>query len=262
MPGDNSAVHPNGKGKIFFTEDDHVYRDSRGDYYKSGTRLVHDVFPVFDADAVAAKVATKRGVDAEDLKAEWSATGSEATRMGTRMHENAESQFKGEFDKLHQPENEQERQCFAKIWEHVAAIQSECDYIEPEKIVFSPQYRIAGSIDLLARRRRDGRWIIGDWKRIKALKREAFNDEQGIISPGVTLPNCNYYHYALQLSIYEFILRAEGYIQPFDKVDRWLFIYDLAKQDLKQEPLPPLPHHAALAVLNGMTYPRFKEVPF
>ena len=54
------------------------------------------------------------------------------------------------------------------------AFRKNLDILAVEKIVFNPflPRPIAGTIDLLARSRKDGSIIIGDWKTNKALDKE------------------------------------------------------------------------------------------
>lgn len=246
MPGDSQAKHPSGL-VINFTEKDHRYVDEFGREYTSGTSLIHRAFPAFNADKVAARVAPKRGVPEEQLKAEWKANGEAASRAGTRMHENAEHQILCKYELLHTPENDEERVRFARVWELVENMKRVFVMMEPEKIVFSPNIRIAGSIDLWARA--NNHWVIGDYKLIKELKKESFNNECGTVYPTLALPNCNFYQYSLQLSIYELIMRIEGYIPWGEKVERWLFIYDQISQQFKHEPLPFLEKEASQLLL-------------
>lgn len=261
MPGDKIASHPS-KLQIRFTEADHRYVDEMGRDYTSVTTLIHGAFPQFDVDATAPITAAKRGISVEQIKAEWKANGERASRSGTRMHENAEYQILGQFDRLHRPEDDAERIRFAQIWKEVDTMQGSFPLIEPEKIVFSPRFRIAGSLDLWAKKQVNG-WLIGDWKLIKELKRDAYRNETGIIFPTMLLPNCNFYHYSLQLSIYELILKIEGYIDAAAHVERWLFVYNENMRRIDPVPVPSLITESALLLLWHLAGGcELGEVPF
>ena len=70
--------------------------------------------------------------------------------------------------------------------------------------------RIAGQIDLLVKK--DNEIYILDWKTNKEIKQKAgFNtqtrSEVKMLYPLNLLPDCNYYHYALQLSTYAWMLQ-------------------------------------------------------
>ena len=258
MPNDTIAIHPSGL-KLTFTEENHCYKDEYGREYTSGTKLLHKGFEVFDAEKVAAMKSAKTGRPAQEYIQEWQAVGKLASDSGTWMHENCERQILGRFNEMHSPRNEEERICFAAAWEEVCKMQANFCELQPEKIIFSPRFRISGSIDLLAKAN-DRKYIIFDWKRIKALKKEGFKGKCGIIYPTFDVPDCNFYHYALQLSIYEMILKVEGYIPPYAEVERWLLVY---RQEgyFQYEPLPDMVKSAALLAAWNMSE-GFDEIPF
>ena len=115
MPGDTKAKHPRGLG-ITFTEEDHSYVDEYGVEYTSGTTLVHRGFEAFDAQKAAEAKSAKTGVPASEYLREWDAKREEASRNGTRMHENCENQILGRYDKLHAPQDDAERVEFRAAW--------------------------------------------------------------------------------------------------------------------------------------------------
>jgi hypothetical protein len=264
MPGNTTAMHPNTM-QITFTESDHSYVDNLGMDYTSVTTLIHKAFPVFDAEKIAARKAAKDGGTAQSYLDLWEKNRNRAALEGTRMHENCEHQILGQYDKMHKPANQDERLRFAAAWNEVECLQtSQPLSIEPEKIVFSPIYNIAGSIDLLIQRQ-DGTYIIADWKVVKELKRQGFNNEMGTAFATRNLHHCNWSHYALQLSIYHVILKLEGYIPESADVEHWLFIYDREEHTIKHEKLPILEASAALLLLqhvrlNAVRLP--EEIPF
>lgn len=121
MPGDTKAKHPRGLG-ITFTEEDHSYVDEYGVEYTSGTTLVHRGFEEFDAQRAAEAKSAKTGVPASEYLREWDAKREEASRNGTRMHENCENQILGRYDKLHAPQDDAERVEFRAAWGEVERI--------------------------------------------------------------------------------------------------------------------------------------------
>jgi len=107
---------------------------------------------------------------------------------------------------------------------------------EPEKLVFSPAFKIAGSIDWLMKIN-DNNYIILDWKILsKELSKEGFNNQTGIILPTLNIQDSNFWHYALQLQIYENILKSENYINPNAKVSRYLIVWNESKFELTKMP--------------------------
>jgi hypothetical protein len=72
--------------------------------------------------------------------------------------------------------------------------------------VWSEEHKLAGSIDMVFYRKSDDSYVIYDWKRSKEIKRE--NDWETGYGPVSHLPNCNYWHYTLQLNVYRWFLET------------------------------------------------------
>ena len=72
--------------------------------------------------------------------------------------------------------------------------------------VWSEEYKLAGSIDMIFYRKSDDSYVIYDWKRSKEIKTEnGFGNGFGPVSH---LPDCNYWHYTLQLNAYRWFLET------------------------------------------------------
>ena len=72
--------------------------------------------------------------------------------------------------------------------------------------VYSEPHKLAGSIDMIYYRKSDGKYVIYDWKRSKGIKTDnSFENGYGPLSH---LPNCNYWHYTLQLNVYKWFLET------------------------------------------------------
>lgn len=260
MPSNTRSMHPSGKVGITFTEADHLYVDDFGMEYTSTTTLIHSAFEEFDGPRIAAAKSIKTGVPAEQYLAEWEENRNRAATEGTRLHENCERQILGRYPDMHQSADDAERLRFRAAWQEVEKIKSAFIKLEPEKIIFSPRFRVAGSIDLLARRA-DGNYCIFDWKVVKELKREGFQGRRGVCFATQRLPDCNFYHYALQLAIYELILKIEGYIPMSAGIDRWLLVY---RPDGTFEPvrLPELTYEAMAMLAFNISHDGLEEIPF
>lgn len=259
MPGNATAIHPNGL-KLTFNEADHSYVDEIGRDYTSVTTLIHSAFPKFNAEGIAAAKSAKTGVPAAQYIAEWDMNRNKAANDGTRAHENCEYQFLGQYGRMHQPVDELERARFNAGWNEVRKMQSYSEArINPELIVFSPRFRVAGSIDLLVSS--DGGYMIVDWKFIKELKVRGFRGECGLIYPTRSLQHCNFIHYSLQLSIYELLLKTEGYIPADAGVDRWLYVYNRESQTFNHVSVPFMEREAALLLAYHVTEGA-SDVPF
>jgi len=70
--------------------------------------------------------------------------------------------------------------------------------------VWSEEHLLCGSIDMVFRRKSDGKFLIYDWKRTREIKTS--NKYQKGLAPLDHLEDCNYWHYTLQLNVYRWIL--------------------------------------------------------
>ena len=94
--------------------------------------------------------------------------------------------------------------------------------LEPYRMeweVWVEEIKLAGSIDGIFRRRSDGRFLIYDWKRSKKITTD--NKFQSGLGPMSHLPDCNYWHYSLQLNVYRWILET---YYGLDVADMYLVI--------------------------------------
>lgn len=80
-----------------------------------------------------------------------------------------------------------------------------------EKIVFSDSLKIAGTIDLLAQARNGSTYYIIDHKTNKAIDKEN-PYKKFCLAPISHLDDTNYIHYGLQLNLYEYLMKREGYV--------------------------------------------------
>lgn len=217
MPGTQQGTHPAGR-VITFDEGPHTYIDDRGDSYTSFTRLIHNYFPQFEAEKVASRIAKKRGKTVPELLQEWAEAGEDASNYGTRTHENCEFRMKG-LPEPNTARDERERVTFANAVAVVDYLKLKYQFIAAEKILFSPRCLVAGTVDLLMAAG-NVLWIL-DYKTNKAIKRTGYGMGLG---PLAHLVNCNFEHYAMQLSLAEVVAKLEGYI-PRDTICRRALIH-------------------------------------
>lgn len=204
---------------ISFDAETHTYTLG-GEVFDSVTTIVEDCFEKFDADYWA--TAKSRGDEAQRrrLLDEWERKGREAREAGTLMHERIERHYLG-------CEPDPGSECDPTFIRFLAfARQFVLRPYRSEWRIYSEPYRVAGTLDFLERRP-DGRFVIYDWKR-----------STKVVSPdGRILDNCygrtarrpistlqytTYNHYALQVSIYRYILElhygirvSEAYLGVF-----------------------------------------------
>ena len=193
---------------ISFDETNHTYTVD-GKTLQSVTNFVDDCFPKFDAELHAKYTAAKLGITPEKVIMMWEQKGKESRELGTVMHQKIESYYQGKDSK-----EDDSYRLFKMFTDKVK--------LEPyrtEWAVYDTDYNIAGTIDFVDYQ--DGKYTIYDWKRsdkiiangmpVKVSKYQ----EKGLY-PLEHLENCAYYHYALQLSLYKFILEKNYDIKVSD----------------------------------------------
>jgi len=198
---------------IVFDEPTHVYTVngvSKG--WISCTKFLHHFFPDFDADAVIKKMMGSKnwpnskyfGKTAAQIKKEWNDSGREASAKGTALHLAIE-QFLHGAPELIDSEVKQtpEWLYYTNFWNDVK------DDLVPyrsEWEVWSEEYKLAGSIDMIFYRKSTQDYVIYDWKRSKEIKKT--NDWESGSGPLAHLPACNYWQYTIQLNVYRWFLET------------------------------------------------------
>jgi len=196
---------------IEFDEPTHRYTvNGSYDGWISCTGFLHTFFPHFDADATIAKMMKGKnwtsskyyGMTAAEIKAQWNASGKTASESGTAMHLGIEQFHNGTLpDTVVQ--DSVEWKYFQQYW---ADCGSDLEPYRTEWEVWSEEHKLAGSIDMIYRKKSDGTFVIYDWKRSKEIKTS--NDWDSGYGPVSHLPNCNYWHYTLQLNVYKWFLET------------------------------------------------------
>lgn len=183
---------------IDFDKDNHIY-SVRGQEFKSVTTVVDDCFERFDADYWAARKAPSMGMTPEQLKALWERKGEEARSLGTCMHEKIERYYLGLPN-----ESDPTYDMFMNFAAHFVL-----SPYRTEWIIYDEESRVAGTLDFLDFR--DGVFTLFDWKRSNKI---LVNGEplatnrwgRCAFAPIAHVPDTTYWHYALQVSTYRYIL--------------------------------------------------------
>jgi len=178
-----------------------------GVVYDSVTTLVENCFEQFDAEYWAGRKATP-GHTKEMILREWAAKGEAARNLGTLMHERIESYYLG------QPVDSQwMSDPTFRIFAAFATDVRLCPY-RTEWRIYHEESHLAGTLDFLALRS-DGRLEIWDWKRsakvVDSCGHVVYSNPYGkcALAPLEHLPDTSYYHYALQVSVYRYILAVK-----------------------------------------------------
>lgn len=210
------AAHPYLPFSVHFDEAQHLYTidtDKSIEYWQpvpSVTQFVSHYIPPFDAEKAAKKKAVFSNKTAEQILAEWDAKRVHACEMGTRVHANQEAMMNALTD-YQQPADDRERAIMSAGWEAMRDL-AEAGWkpLAAEKMVFSLDFRLAGTIDAIFQK--DRKILIVDWKTNEAINcRNKFG--QHFLPPAAELDDCEYNKYMLQLNLYKRILLKERYLQ-------------------------------------------------
>ena len=190
---------------VQFDASKHVYTVNGCSDYTSVTTWVGSLFPSFDPELVITKMmASKKwprspyfGKSRQNIKDQWKNTGRKAALAGTAMHDTIEQFYNNleiEIDCLE----------LEYFMDFEKAIGSQMTPYRTEWRVWDSDLRIAGTVDMVFENP-DQTLSLYDWKRCKLIKKD--NPwESASVSCIAHLPNSNYWHYALQLNMYKFIL--------------------------------------------------------
>tara|TARA_R110002020_G_scaffold68236_11_gene178631 strand:- start:966 stop:1733 length:768 start_codon:yes stop_codon:yes gene_type:complete len=188
---------------ITFDEGPHIYTIDGDSNFTSVTTWNHSHFQHFNADKIINKMMQSPkwpsnkyyGNTKQEIKDLWEKNRVEASEAGTKMHYDIECFYNNNtvtndsieylyFTKFH---NSQALKPYRTEW-----------------MVYDKELQLAGSIDMLYENE-DGTLDICDWKRSKEIKK--YNRWQSSTTECIEhLPDSNFWHYALQLNTYKFLL--------------------------------------------------------
>ncbi len=178
--------------KIQFDSVKHEYR--LGDtILTSVTERIKTFFEPFDKNYWADYIADRDGKTREEVLYEW----QEKVDWGDKVHKLIESYLK---------KGKQNKDYPHEVLEAIDFLRSLPDGKKtPEKIVFSEEWGVAGTIDVVIETPEGV--ILLDWKTTKNLRME--NSYRQAKAPISHLDDCNYNIYALQLNLYKAIFEQQ-----------------------------------------------------
>jgi ATP-dependent exoDNAse (exonuclease V) beta subunit len=191
--------------KINFNPLKHEYTTEEGTLLMPVTTFVKRFFPQFDPFGdIARGKALEEGVTEEVIKARWKESGRIAMERGRAVHSTAEAIIRAYKENKETAEYPCIPVCAAEICSVLKELSvrgfTPC---ETEHIVGSPELRIAGTIDALFRNSSD-EYLLVDWKTNREIRANNGFGKNGY-PPINYLTDCNYVHYALQLSTYRYL---------------------------------------------------------
>ena len=203
-PLHKKILEHNKKNKLSFDKENHVYKLDQTTL-PSVTNLISKYFP-FKRDKIARDIAEKNWCSEEEVTQIWDAQ----REYGNIIHELAEDYCSAK--NLSSKEK-------AQILHVISFFADNPNYeiISPELRIFSRQYSVAGTIDLLLLDKNTQRLYILDWKTSKKpiKKNDIFSYAR---PPFQSLANNKFIKYSLQLSSYQLILKEEYAIEIFDSL--------------------------------------------
>ena len=167
--------------------------------FTSVTTFIDQFFEGFDSEKIATNLVEThpRYADrtVESLIAEWAATGEH----GTQVHDEIDNWIKNGIEPI------ETKAINGKKWLQNYKLKSDIDVFS-EVIVYSTELNIAGTVDILALDKSTGLYELIDWKTSKRINTSSYGNKTGTSSVTQDVPDCNFYHYALQLSLYRYLL--------------------------------------------------------
>jgi hypothetical protein len=232
---------------IAFKSDDHSYvsiNDEKINWI-SVTTIINHFKKSFDAKKVAEKVSKNKkskwfGINPLEIQNIWNCESARATSLGTYYHDQRENDIcsfasmekNGITIPVIQP-------LPLKDGLKIAPIQKLEPGIYPEHMVYLKSAGICGQSDLVEVVNNTVNII--DYKTNKEIKKESYVNWDGfsekLSNPLNNLDDCNFNHYALQLSVYMYIILKHN---PKLKVGKMLIhhvIFDEDEKDLNGYPV-------------------------
>ena len=167
--------------------------------FTSVTTFIDQFFEGFDSEKIATNLVETNpryaGRTVESLIAEWAATG----KHGTQIHDEIDNWIKNGIEPI------ETKAINGKNWLQKYKQKSDINVLS-EVIVYSTDLKIAGTMDILALDKTTGRYELIDWKTSKKIKTVSYGYKMGTSRATDAVMDCNFNHYALQLSLYRYLL--------------------------------------------------------
>ena len=201
---------------IKLERDSHTYKliDDESIDFLSVTTYISQFFEKFDSLKIAKKLVTKvpryKHMSVDELLSKW----NDARDHGTNVHNEIENYL------LNQEEASEPKALQAIKWldKHVFF---EKHKLFSEEIIYSKELKLAGSVDLIIENIETNEHTIIDWKTNEKIPTSSYGKKTGIHPITQDIEDCKYNLYALQLSLYRFLLeKYYGF-----KINRQLIVH-------------------------------------
>ena len=185
---------------IHLEKEQHIYTLDQSDVeFTSVTTFISELFEKFDSLSIATKLVNKvpkySSYTVEQLINEW----NEAANHGTKVHNEIEEHIL----KLSKPTEPKAIQGINWLEKH---LDRDKHIAYTEKIIYSEELKLAGSVDLIIKNTQTNEYTIIDWKTNKKITTSSYNNKMGTHKITRDIEDCKYLIYTLQLSLYRYIL--------------------------------------------------------
>lgn len=236
-------AHPRDKHIKFFEEDHKYIIDLEPEVkYTSVTTWIHEHFEKFEADKIIKKMMSGSrwkeghkywGMTPEQITSQWNSNRDAVSGAGTDLHFeiecfNNDTRFTSYTNKVlvENYMSENGLKLFEKPleWQYFINFVKDHPELKPyrtEWTVFNEDVKISGSIDMVYENP-DGTLSIYDWKRSKNITRINQFNKFALARSICHIPDSNFWHYALQLNTYKYILESK-----YNKIVKELYLVRL-----------------------------------
>lgn len=240
---------------VKFIESSHEYIDvTDGSKWQGVTSWIHSFQKPKDWDKIAERYAKKHKMKKEEVQAMWKAENDKAIIRGHKYHALREKELI-ELESLNGLPIHCSSFCEGEHNEifKIAPNQKLAPGVYPELFVALKSKKICGQADYVEITE-DGFIKIKDFKTNKEIKMNGFKDWEGIeeclLQPFGKLPDSNFWHYAIQLNTYMYIIRRNN---PFLKLGSMELLHikfdeNDEQYDVVVHEIPDLQHLIKLAL--------------
>ena len=180
----------------------------------SVTTFISQFFEKFDSMRIATKLVSKvpkyKHMTVDELLLKWKGSADH----GTKVHNEIEEYL---INKIY-PDETKAIQGIDWLDKHVFLEKHE---LYSEKIIYSTELKIAGSVDLIIKNTEKDEYTLIDWKTNEKIPTNSYDKKTGIHPLTSDIDDCKFNLYSLQLSLYRFIL--ENYYDM--KINRQLIVH-------------------------------------
>lgn len=227
------------EGPVYLEPKEHVYihRDT-GIKYTSVTKVLSSIEPHFESESIAEAIVRQSdsakqeryiGMNKDEILDYWQMLNDTANEYGTFVHETIEEYLLNQ--KWFFPDNDLQKKIIAgyeslKIDEGIT--------MWPERIMFSSEYELAGTGDLIIDID-DEFFDVGDYKTNAEFNYFNKFGFKTLLSPFEHLQDCQYSIYTLQLSTYALMYQME---YPHKKCRQiWIGYWDKESETMSKIPV-------------------------